>query len=60
MRVLLALGLLALAAFCALGISATLEPMEGGALGWRIGYGALLVACLYLALRLLRRGRRGP
>ena len=45
MRVVLALGLLALAAFCAFGFLATYEPMDGGALGWRIGYGAALAAC---------------
>lgn len=56
MKVVLALGLLAVAAFCVFGILATFEP--GTALGWRVGYGAALVACTYAALRLLRKGSR--
>lgn len=58
MRSVLALGLLALAAFCLFGIRATYEPMDGGALGWRVGYGAAFVACTYAALRVLRGGSR--
>ena len=54
----LALGLLALAAFCVFGALATYEPMDGGALGWRVGYGAAIVTCTYAALRLLRKGSR--
>lgn len=56
MKILLALALLAFAAFCVFGFLATYEPLEG-ALGWRVGYGVGLVACLYGLLRLLRRGR---
>lgn len=52
MRVLLALILVALAAF---GFLATFEPVDG-ALGWRVGYGVAIFACLYGMLRLLRRG----
>jgi hypothetical protein len=55
MRVLLALILVALAAFCAFGFLATFEPVDG-ALGWRVGYGVAIFACLYGMLRLLRRG----
>ncbi len=55
MRVLLALVLLAIAAFCVFGFLATYEPVEG-ALLWRVGYGAAIIACLYGMLRLLRGG----
>ena len=58
MRILLALGLFALAALCVVGFLATYEPLDGGALGWRIGYGAAMVTFTYAALRLLREGSR--
>jgi hypothetical protein len=45
--------LLAIAAFCSFGFLATFEPVDG-ALGWRVGYGAAIIACLYGMLRLLR------
>jgi hypothetical protein len=55
MRVLLGLVLLAIAAFCSFGFLATYEPVDG-ALAWRVGYVAAIIACLYGALRLFRRG----
>ena len=55
MRVLLALVLLAIAAFCSFGFLATYEAVDG-ALRWRIGYSAAIIACLYGAWRLLRGG----
>ncbi len=55
MRVLLALALVVIAAFCSFGFLATYEPLES-ALGWRIGYGAAVIACLFGAWRLLRGG----
>jgi hypothetical protein len=53
MRVLLAIFLFAVAAFCSFGFLATFEPVEH-ALVWRIGYGTVTLACLYGAWRLLR------
>jgi len=55
MRLLLALLLFAIAAFCSFGFLATFEPVDS-ALVWRVGYGAAIGACLYGAWRLLRRG----
>ena len=55
MRVLVALVLLAVVVFCGLGFLATFEPVEG-AMVWRVGYGAGVVACLYGAWRVFRRG----
>ena len=58
MRVLFAVALCAVAAFCTFGFLATFEPVDG-ALRWRAGYGAAILACLYGARRLLRRGSDG-
>ena len=55
MRVFIVTVLLVIAAICCFGFLATYEPVDG-ALGWRVGYGAGIVACLYGALRLLRGG----
>lgn len=58
MRIIGALCLLPVAAFCVFGFLATYEPIEGGALGWRVGYGAGIVTCTCAALRLLLKGGR--
>ena len=58
MRIIVPLCLLTLAAFCVFGFLATYEPMEGGALAWRVGYGVAIVTCTCAALRLLWKGSR--
>ena len=58
MRILLALVLLAVTAFCAFGFLATYAPVEGARV-WRTGYGTAIAGCLYGFLRLGRAGQRG-
>ncbi|MGQ0552833.1 MAG: hypothetical protein ACT4PU_06390 [Planctomycetota bacterium] len=58
-RILLALLLLAVAAFCGFGFMATYEPTDGsGFMAWRIGYGVVGVLCLGGAAWLLLARRR--
>ena len=45
-RVILAIGLLAVAAFSVFGFVATYEPSTRNIWPWRIGYGAIVVATL--------------
>ena len=54
MRILGALLLLAVAAFCAFGLLASFEPVAN-ALAWRIGYGVVLVASVVGIVVLLGR-----
>lgn len=58
-RIILALALLGVAAFCAFGFLAPYEiPDASGRLPWQIGYGALGLVCLAGAGFVLRPRRR--
>ena len=56
-RILGALTLLALAAFCVFGFLASFEPSETSRLPWKVGYAAMTIVCLTGAVQLLRSGR---
>ena len=61
MRIIGALALLALAAFCVFGFMASYEYHDAAKrLPWQIGYGMLGLACLSGAILLLRRRRGTP
>ncbi len=49
------MGVLLVLVLVAFGFLATYEPVDG-ALGWRVGCGAAIVACLCGMLRLSRGG----
>jgi hypothetical protein len=60
-RLVLALLLAGVAAFCLFGLMATFEPLEQSTqLGWRTGYTAIGIMCLGGAAWLIWPRRRQP
>jgi hypothetical protein len=55
-RILLAMALLSLTAFCIVGFMAAYEPTQRSVWHWRIGYGATAVASLLAAVYLAYQG----
>jgi hypothetical protein len=52
-RILLALVLLGIAAFCGFGLLATFEPTDQNVIAFRIGYGAIGIASILGAVWLV-------
>lgn len=53
-RIISAMALLGITAFCIFGFMASFEPSETSRLPWQIGYGVAGVACIGGAVMLLR------